>query len=171
MNGFTKEDIKGSVEYRWRLSSVKLFFALWAIIAVFMLFPTLITSMTDMNSIGLGFRIWLTVMIIYSALLLPFVAFYCYKMHYLLKHYSEFRSYEVMLDRVSTSYAYKGAVYYTVTVHENGSARQVCTNPYFSSGIFSKFPLEDYNNKRVVGLYDSRMDRFYIIKKVDQTAE
>ena len=33
--------------------------------------------------------------------------------------------------------------------------------------MFAKFTLEDYNNKRVIGLYDSQMDKFYIIRKTD----
>ena len=70
------------------------------------------------------------------------------------------------LDNISTSYAYRGAVYYTVTVNDEGTIRKVRTNPYFSSGTLAKFTLEDYNNKMVIGLYDSQMDKFYIIKKV-----
>ena len=54
----------------------------------------------------------------------------------------------------------------TVTINDEGSTRQVSTNAYFSSGMFAKFTLEDYNNKKVIGLYDSQMDKFYIIKKV-----
>ena len=87
-------------------------------------------------------------------------------MLYILKHYTMFNSYEVMLDNVSTSYAYRGAVYYTVTINDEGVTRQVSTNAYFSSSMFAKFNLEDYNNKRVIGLYDSQMDRFYIVKKI-----
>ncbi len=165
-NNFTKEDIKNSVEYQWRKTSAKWLFGIWAVIAVVMLFGTLIMSFDDIKYIGLSFQIWLIVMAIYSAIYLPFVAYYGYKMLYILKHYEQFNSHEVMLDNVSTSYAYRGAVYYTVTVNEDGYTRQVTTNPYFSSSMFAKFTLEDYNNKKVIGLYDSQMDKFYIIKKI-----
>ena len=166
-NGFTKEDIKNSVEYRWRLSSIKWLLVLWAVIGVVMLVVSLITYLYDMENIDLSIQIWLIVVGIYSVILLPFVLFYGYKMLYLLKHYGEFASYEVTLDNVSTSYAYKGAVYYKVTINEGGRTIKVDTNPYFSSGVFAPFALEDYNNKRVVGLYDSEKDKFYIIKKVN----
>ena len=165
-NNFTKEDIKNSVEYRWRKTSFCWLLGIWAFIAVVMLFGVLIIGF-DGIKFGLGFQVWLVVMGIYSAIYLPFVAYYGYKMLYILKHYSEFNSYEVMLDNVSTSYAYRGAVYYTVTINDEGVTRKTSTNPYFSSGIFAKFPLEDYNNKKVVGLYDSQIDKFYIIKKAD----
>ena len=166
-NNCTKEDIKNSVEYQWRKNSIAWLLGIWAVISVVMLFATLAGSLGDIKYIGLSLRIWLIVMAIYSTALLPFVVFYCYKMIYLLKHYTEFNSYEVVLDRVCTSYAYKGAVYYTVIVNDSGASIQVSTNPYFSSGIFARFTLEDYNNERVVGLYDSQMDKFYIIRKVD----
>ena len=125
-----------------------------------------IISFDDIKNISLSFQIWLIVTAIYSAIFLPFIAYYCYKMVYLLKHYEDFYSYEVILDNVSTSYAYKGAVYYTVTVCDEGISRQVSTNPYFSSSIFAKFALEDYNNKKVIGLYDSEREKFYIVKKI-----
>lgn len=165
-NNFTKEDIKNSVEYRWRKTSFCWLLGIWAVIAMVMLFGTLIMSLDNIKYIGLSFQIWGIVTAIYSAIFLPFVVFYGYKMFYILKHYAEFNSYEVMLDNVSTSYAYRGAVYYTVTINDEGVTRQVSTNAYFSSSMFAKFTLEDYNNKKVVGLYDSQMDKFYIIKKI-----
>ncbi|MBE6917299.1 MAG: hypothetical protein E7470_05305 [Ruminococcaceae bacterium] len=166
MNSFTREDIKNSVEYEWRKSSLKSMLAIWAILTVVMFFALVLTSVGDMQYIALRFEAWLIVTAIYSAIFLPFVMFYGYKMWYLLKHFAEFNSHEVMLDNVSTSYAYRGAVYYTVTINDRGTTRKVCTNPYFSSSMFAKFTLEDYNNQKVVGLYDSQMDKFYILKKL-----
>ena len=163
-NGFTKEDIKNSVEYRWRKTSFCWLLGIWAVIAVVMLFGVLIIGFDDIKP-GMSLQVWLIVMSIYSVIYLPVVAYYGYKMLYILKHYTEFNSYEVMLDNVSTSQMYRGAVYYTVTIKEEGVTRQVSTNAYFSSSIFAKFTLEDYNNKKVIGLYDSQMDKFYIIKK------
>lgn len=165
-NNFTKEDIKSSIEYGWRKASVKWLLAIWAFIAVVMLFGILIIGINDTKYISLSFQIWLIVMAIYGVILLPFLTFYCYKMLYILKHYTEFNSYEVMLNDVSTSQMYRGAVYYTVTINDEGLTRKVSTNAYFSSSIFAKFTLEDYNNKKVIGLYDSEIDKFYIIKKV-----
>ena len=164
-NNFTKEDIKNSVEYGWRKTSFCLLLGIWAVIAVVMLFGVLIIGFDDIKP-AMGLQVWLIVMSIYSLIYLPFVAFYGYKMLYILKHYTEFNSYEVMLDNVSTSQMYRGAVYYTVTINDEGVTRQVGTNAYFSSSTFAKFTLEDYNNKKVIGLYDSQMDKFYIIKKV-----
>ena len=165
-NTFTKETIKNSVEYQWRKSSFCWLIGIWAFIAVAMLLGVLIIGFNDIKP-GMGLRVWIIVMSIYSVIYMPFVVYYAYKMLYILKHYTEFNSYEVMLNNVSTSYAYRGAVYYTVTINDGGATRQVSTNAYFSSGVFAKFTLEDYNNKKVVGLYDSQMDKFYIVKKAD----
>ena len=163
-NNFTKEDIKNSVEYQWRKTSFCWLLGIWAFIAVAMLLSILAIGFDDIKP-GMSLQVWLIPMSIYSVIYLPFVAYYGYKMLYILNHYTEFNSYEVMLDNISTSYAYRGAVYYTVTVNDEGTIRKVRTNPYFSSGTLAKFTLEDYNNKMVIGLYDSQMDKFYIIKK------
>ena len=163
-NDFTREDIKNSVEYRWRKNSFCWLLGIWAVIAMVMLLSVLVIDFDDIK-LGMSLQVWLIVMSIYSVIYLPFVAYYGYKMLYILKHYAEFNSYEVILDNVSTSQMYRGAVYYTVTINDEGVTKQVSTNAYFSSNIFAKFTLEDYNNKKVVGLYDSEMDKFYIIKK------
>ena len=73
-NNFIKEDIKNSVEYRWRKTSFCWLLGIWAVIAVVMLFSTLIMSLDDMKYIGLSFQIWGIVTAIYSAIFLPFVA-------------------------------------------------------------------------------------------------
>ena len=164
-NTFTKEDMKNSIEYRWRKTSFCWLLGIWAVIAVVMLIGVLIIGFDDIEA-GMGLQVWLIVMGIYSAIYLPFVAYYGYKMLYILNHYAEFHSYEVMLDNVSTSFAYRGAVYYTVAINDDGVTRQVSTNAYFSSGMFAKFPLEEYNNQKVIGLYDANLDKFYIIRKM-----
>ncbi len=167
VNSLTKEDIKNSVEYRWRKTSLLWVLGIWAVITVVMFLAVVLTSLDDMKYITLSLEVWLIVTAIYSVIFLPFIAYYVYKMLYILKHYKQFNLYEVMLDNVSTSYAYRGAVYYTVTIYDDGTTNHVCTNPYFSSRIFATFILEEYNNKKVIGLYDSNLDKFYIIKKVN----
>ena len=163
---FSKEDIKNSLEYQWRKISLKWVVGLWAATAILIFFGTLIISLDDIQHIGMTIKICLIVIAVYSLIYLPFVMYYIYKMIYFLKYYEEFNFYEVMLDDVSTSWAYRGAVYYTVTINDDGMIRKVTTNPYFSSGLFAKFPVEDFNNKKVIGLYDKLMDKFYIIKKI-----
>ena len=49
----------------------------------------------------------------------------------------------------------------------NSKTKTVDTNPYFSSSVFSKFSPEEYNNKKVIGLYDDNLEKFYIIKKIN----
>jgi hypothetical protein len=96
-----------------------------------------------------------------------FCLYYYLKMKYLLKNYEKMKCYETILDRPSTSYEYRGALYYTVVINDSGVSKQVSTNPYFSSSFTSIYHPEDFNNKKVIGLYDAEMDKFYIIKKIN----
>ena len=164
VNNFTKEEIKKSVEYGWRKQQAMIFLFVILIIVVITLFIVLVSCL---NYILLGLQIWIGITLLYSLIFGPFALYYLYKMRYLLKNYSKFNSYEVMLDNVSTSIWYRGAVYYTVSIVDNGRRVSVDTNPYFSNMVFSKFILGDYNNKKVIGLYDSNIEKFYIIKRVD----
>ena len=164
VNNFTKEEIKKSVEYGWRKQQAMIFLFVILIIVVITLFIVLVSCL---NYILLGLQIWIGITLLYSLIFGPFALFYLYKMRYLLRNYSKFNSYEVMLDNVSTSIWYRGAVYYTVNIVDNGRRVSVDTNPYFSNMVFSKFILGDFNNIKVIGLYDSYIEKFYLIKRVD----
>ena len=103
---------------------------------------------------------------VYSLIFIPIIIYYGYKMNYLVKNYSKFYMYEVVLNEVSTSYFYRGAVYYCVKFEHNGKSIYVHTSPCFSSHFLSKIKLEEYNNKKVMVLYDSDLDKVYVIKKI-----
>jgi hypothetical protein len=165
-NNFTKEDIKNSVEYRWRKNAFCWMLAIWGIAMLVMVFVLLLMGINEMEYIILILDSGLKVPFLFSIFFLPILLFYGYKMHYLLKNYEGFSSHEVILNNVFLSYRYRGAAYYRVIIEVEGEIMEVCTSPCFSNSVFTELTLENYNNKRVVGLYDSRMNRFYIIKKI-----
>ncbi|MCH5160351.1 MAG: hypothetical protein J1F66_05880 [Clostridiales bacterium] len=170
-NEFTVDEIKKSVEYQWRKWQIKLLLWSLLIIGIFTFFVFIIVfniiSNFDLQFLGLGIIVWLYSMVVCGLIFLPLGIFDYVKMRYLLKNYQKFNSYEVVLDNVTTSYWLRGAVYYTVIINDNGLSKKARTNPYFSSHFLSKYSLQDYNNKKVVGLFDEDMGKFYIVKKVD----
>ena len=168
-NEFTVNEIKNSVEYQWRKWQLKVLLLSLLIVGVFTLFVLIIVFISNgaIEFIGIGIKAWLFCMGICVLAFLPFCLFDYGKMRYLLKNYKRFNSYEAVLDNVSTSYWYRGALYYTVTINDNGLPKKVRTNPCFTSHFLSKFRPEDFNNKKVVGLFDEDSGKFYIIKKVD----
>ena len=165
-NEFTVDEIKNSVEYQWRKNQVKLYLLIWLVIVCVTIIP-IIASIRDFDLLVVGIVSWLIVVVVFGLLFGTFALISYGKMRYLLKNYQRFNSYEVVLDKVSTSYAYRGAVYYTVTVNYEGLSKNADTNPYFSSLAMSKFTCEEFNNKKVVGLYDDERNKFYVVKKVD----
>ena len=171
MNEFTKQDIKNSVEYQWRKSQIKLLLCILLIVAIATFLIVVIpVCATNMEFWDVGLLTWLVCMAITALFFGIFmVAYYC-KNVYLLNHFEEFTQHEVVLDRVATgnSWRSRGSVYYIVSIEHNGSTINVDTSPCFSSNVFAKFTCDDYNNKKVVGLYDEKLHKFYIIKKVEK---
>lgn len=164
-NNLTKEEIKNSVECQWRKFHAKQLLVIYLIIAAATLFVPLILLMQyGMEYLGQGIITWLICILVLGLFFGGFVLYYYSKYRYLLKNYRNFNCHEVVLDNVATSYSYR-AIYYTVTFNHNGKTKKVHTNPYFSNTIFSKFSPEEYNNKKVIGLYDDNLERFYIIRK------
>lgn len=167
VNDLSLEEIKDSIEYQWRKQQINTLLAVWLFIALITLFISFIVTINYLELLGFGMLIWLCCMVLVGLIFGVFILFYYTKNRYLLENYKNFNCYEVVLDRVSISYAYKYSIYYTVKIVDNGITKTVDTNPYFSNSFFSKFYPDDFNNKKVIGLYDGNMEKFYIVKKVD----
>ena len=159
----SKDDILNSVEYQWRKHQLVLYFYFWLIISIITIFIPLAIGITNLEYIAVVALSCLGVIIFIFLIFGSFMLYSYSKMRYLLKNYENMQIYEVKLDNISTSYMYRGAVYYTVTINN----KKVDTNPIFSSSFFSKHLLEDYNNKTVIGLFDESLNKFYVIRKIN----
>ena len=159
----SKDDILNSVEYQWRKHQLVLYFYFWLIISIITIFIPLAIGITNLEYIAVVALSCLGVIILIFLIFGSFMLYSYSKMRYLLKNYENMQIYEVKLDNISTSYMYRGAVYYTVTINN----KKVDTNPIFSSSFLSKHLLNDYNNKTVIGLFDESLNKFYVIRKIN----
>lgn len=159
----SKDDILNSVEYQWRKHQLVLYFYFWLIISIITIFIPLAIGITNLEYIAVVALSCLGVIILIFLILGSFMLYSYSKMRYLLKNFENMQIYEVKLDNISTSYMYRGAVYYTVTINN----KKVDTNPIFSSSFLSKHLLNDYNNKTVIGLFDESLNKFYVIRKIN----
>ena len=166
-NDFTENEIKQSVEYQWRNRQIKILLGIWVFISVAFSTVPIMCVIMDFETIGVALLIWLVFVIMFGVILGGFSLSYYFKNKYFVKNYMNFSCHEVVLDKVVTSLMTRGSVYYKVTIYDGNVKKEVDTNPYFSNYLFSKFIPEDYNNKKVVGLYDKNENKFYIIKKVN----
>ena len=166
-NDFTENEIKQSVEYQWRNNQIKILLGIWLFISIAIFIVPLMGIIMDFEIIGVTLFIWLVFVIMFGVILGGFSLSYYFKNDYFVKNYINFSCHEVVLDKVVTSLMSRGSIYYKVTIIDGNIKKEIDTNPYFSNYLFSKFLPEDYNNKKVVGLYDKNENKFYIIKKVN----
>lgn len=166
-NDFTENEIKQSVEYQWRNKQIKIHLGIWLFISIAIFIVPLMGIIMDFEIIGATLLIWLVFVIMFGVILGGFSLSYYFKNKYFVKNYMNFSCHEVVLDKVVTSLMTRGSVYYKVTIYDGNVKKEVDTNPYFSNYLFSKFLPEDFNNKKVIGLYDKNENKFYIIKKVN----
>ena len=166
-NDFTENEIKQSVEYQWRSSQIKILLGIWLLLSVAIFIVPLIGMIMELEIIGVTLLIWFVFVIMFGVILGGFSFSYYLKNKNFVKNYINFSCHEVVLDKVVTSYMSRGSIYYKVAIIDGNIKKEVNTNPYFSNYLFSKFLPEDYNNKKVVGLYDKNENKFYIIKKVN----
>ena len=166
-NDFTENEIKQSVEYQWRNNQIKILLGIWLFISIAIFIVPLLGMIMELEIIGVTLLIWLFFVIMFGVILGGFSLSYYFKNKYFVKNYMNFSCHEVVLDKVVTSLMSRGSIYYKVTIIDENIKKEVDTNPYFSNYLFSKFLPEDYNNKKVVGLYDKNENKFYIIKKVN----
>ena len=166
-NDFTENEIKQSVEYQWRNNQIKIYLGIWLFISIAIFIVPLMGIIMDFEIIGVTLFIWLVFVIMFGVILGGFSLSYYFKNKYFVKNYMNFSCHEVVLDKVVTSLMSRGSIYYKVTIIDENTKKEIDTNPYFSNYLLSKFLPEDYNNKKVVGLYDKNENKFYIIKKVN----
>ena len=159
----SKDDILNSVEYQWRKHQLVLYFYFWLIISIITIFIPLAIGITNLEYIAVVALSCLGVIIFIFLIFGSFMLYSYSKMRYLLKNFENMQIYEVKLDNISTSYMYRGAVYYTVTINN----KKVDTNPIFSTSFLSKNLLNEYNNKTVIGLFDESLNKFYVIRKIN----
>lgn len=110
--------------------------------------------------------VWLGYILLTGIFICFGILFQNKKRNYLLNNYKEFNCYEVTLDNFAPSPLYKQYVYYKVKIDDNGTIKAINTNPYFSNSPITKFSPAEYNGKKVVGLYDRKYNKFYIIKNI-----
>ena len=121
----SKDDILNSVEYQWRKHQLVLYFYFWLIISIITIFIPLAIGITNLEYIAVVALSCLGVIILIFLIFGSFMLYSYSKMRYLLKNFENMQIYEVKLDNISTSYMYRGAVYYTVTINN----KKVDTNP------------------------------------------
>ncbi len=158
-NELTKEDIKNSIEYKWRIELIKnlLFSYLINLLATL---PIMLFSL-EFDDLLLAFIIWVIWNLIFGVFFLANIFYYLYKNKYLFKNYHKFKSYIVVLDHPYNSYSYKRSTYYTCLIEDNYIKKNVCTNSCFSNDN-----IEEFNNQKVIGLYDDVLEKIYVIKKI-----
>ncbi len=161
-------NIKESCEYKWRMHQVKLYAILCGITAIvsFVLSLLALIEFEDAAKAFENFAMTFAVcVIIFCGVFIPFIIYYYSKARYLIKNYENFTLHTVMLDRPSTSWQYRGSIYYSVMIEAEDGRHQVDTSPIFSNGFYGLFDLGEYNNQSVRVLYDSERDRAYVIDK------
>ena len=141
-NIFTLEQIKNSVEYKWRFHQIKVTLFCWLFTAII----TFIGCFFDLSTDGILLIWFILVFALGIILFIPLVVFSFIKARYLIRKYKDFEAYEVTLDRINNSFIYRGASYYTVSFIHKGVRKYVDTNPYFQT-YFGAFDL-DFNTTR-----------------------
>lgn len=160
----TKEQIKSSMEYKWRLSQCKTYLVIWGVMLVFALIGGFSGAM-KMNSAKDGLFISLVTAGILSMPLLPMAVYPMIQIWRLMKRAQGCTIHRVMLDRPATSTMYRGAVYYTVDFTQDGERLLRDTKPLWSSAPMAQFQLDEYNNKQIDILYDRECDQVFVLGK------
>lgn len=167
----SKDKLKNSIDAKWRVHQVKVFLYFSLFILVVIILVSLFGIVSHSESLTDYFEVFIqtvgVTVLVYALFLAPFIIYYLYKYFKIINNQSEYEIYTVTLDNPTTSYFYRGAIYYTVKF-TRGSGNKVTldTKPCFSSGIFSKFPLEEYNNKKVEIIYYPDLDEIIVLGKV-----
>ena len=159
----TGRDIKNAMEAKWRKKQIRIFIFAIGGWELFLCLAGLFCALTYGN-FALSFEIVGLVAGVCLLIFAPFVLFYVYQYISLFRNRENFIVYEVVLDHPSTSYWYRGAVYYTVSFVTTQNIRVTAdTKPLWSSGLFADFPLEEYNNQKIYVAYNDQTEMLIVL--------
>lgn len=159
----TKEEVKASMEYKWRAQQWKIYLGLFAFVMVLVI-PMGFLKTNSLELIGPAFGI---VAVIYGLIFGPIILYSVWRQWELVHRCDHYEKYQVKLDHPSVSRNYRGAIYYQVLFQDNaGDWIRLDTKPLFSGGMFAVCPLEEYNNQTVEIFYDSEKEQVIISKLV-----
>ncbi|MBQ9120888.1 MAG: hypothetical protein IJY12_00830 [Clostridia bacterium] len=159
----TKEQIKNSMDAKWRLGQIKTYSVILGGILVSLLCFALFSGILH-GDLALAFEVTGIYALLFIIIFAPFPLYNLYRYRKLFHHPEEYHLYTAVLDRPNTSYFYRGAIYYTVTLHTpDGFTRQANTKPLFSGGALASFPLDKYNNQTVTVAYKENENLLVIL--------
>ena len=160
----TKEAIKSSLSAKWHLHNLKAYGIVGLIYGVVMLFIAIFASLMHEGGFILALSITGGVFLFFALAISPFVIYEAYRYRSLFKSIDKYETCEARLDRPSTSYWGRGAIYYTVSFKTSeGESVTADTRAMWSSAPFAQNQLEDYNNKTVSLAYDKENDRLVVL--------
>ena len=162
----TISDIKESIDYKCYKKYFWVFLIFW-LFTTSLFFLAMSLPFSDDLDLFLENLGYILILPTFSSLIfMPFFIPSGYKMRYLLKNYQNFKLYEVKLDNISVGL--RGQVSYYVTFVHEGKRKNISTNACFS-GVMSDFTVEEYNNKKVLVLYDDKKEKVYVIRKAKES--
>jgi len=118
------------------------------------------------SSLDFDFTLQLTGIIVgaFSLIFIPFILYFVYQYFNLFSDPHGYTIFETVLDSPSTSFLYKGSIYFQISfVTTDGRRITKDTKPMWSDLPIHKFSLSDYNNKKIKMAYSIEKDKLIVI--------
>ncbi|MDE7161624.1 MAG: hypothetical protein K2N65_02565 [Anaeroplasmataceae bacterium] len=170
---YSKQEIKNSLDCKWLLGHIKFCLIFLGIIIGVSFLVTILVFLSDLNDSKLSlsenlFGCLLVAGIVDGLMIcifLPIIICYLYDYKKVMKLFQTAEPYIVILNQPSTSFFYRGAVYFKLKfTTKNGVTVTVDTQPMWST--YNDYYLEEYNkynNKEVEILYNETEDRAIVL--------
>ena len=159
----TKETIKNSLNAKWHLHNLSTYSIVGLVYGAVMLFIAIFAALMHGDFI-LAISITGGIFLFFALAISPFVIYEAHRYRSLFESIDKYEIFEARLDRPSTSYWVRGAIYYTVTFKtSDGETVTADTRPMWSSAPLARNQLSDYNNKTVTLAYDKENDRLVVL--------
>lgn len=155
------DNIKNSIESKYRIYQIKALLFIGLIIIILSLCPSIFILFKYQVFESLYFLLLLPIIFV-LLIFLPFIIYYYINARYLINNNQNFILAEAILDKPSTSFLYSRSVYFSLNITIDNKTITIDTNPLFSTGLFSFLDLSECNNKKVVVFYDKNKDKAYV---------
>ena len=163
----TKDLLKKSMETRWRKYQKNI---ILVIDLIFLLVVPLLIIPLNPDDLDLGDSIdaFLIALIPLFIVLLPYTIYCIIAYINSYKLLDDYKIYEVVLDKPSASFMYKGAFYYSINFKNENGENKTFDTPAMFGNFLNPFTIEDYNNQTVLIAYSEKKEKVVLLGKKER---
>ncbi len=163
----TKDLLKKSMETKWRKYQKNIILVIDLIILLIIPLLIIPLNLDDLEPSEIIDTVLIALIPLFI-FLLPYTIYCIIAYINSYKLLDDYKIYEVVLDKPSASFMYRGAFYYSINFKTESGEYKSFDTPSMFGNFLNPFTIEDYNNQTVLIAYSEKKEKVVLLSKKER---